>query len=192
MTQSEPGTPAWRCCLPTADETTVSLSCPLDRGGPWLAGRALDILRAAGGVEPDPSRQRYVTGTRRGAPLILGEPLVWHGVAVVLEACQMNGQATGEITLRLPPWQELAPALAEAVVWELTDRLAEELRAHCGVVSDGRAVGYPDLGRAQASAAGLQRSHLGVIVPQAWLRYLRPGSNPYCELPRSELVVVLE
>lgn len=191
LTHPAPGA-GWSCCLPTADETTISLSCPLDRGGPWLAGRALDILRAAGGVEPDQQRQRYVSGTRRGAPLILGEPLLWHGLATTLEACQAEPNVSGEVTVRLPPWSELSPAIPEATLWELTDRLAEELGAHCGVVSDGRAVGYPDLASPAASASRLQRAHLGVIVPPGWLAYLRPGSNPYQELPRSELVVVLE
>ncbi|MHB8324208.1 MAG: hypothetical protein ACYDHB_07280 [Candidatus Dormibacteria bacterium] len=186
------GAPAWRSCWPTADETTLSLCCPLEVGGPWLAGRALDVLRGAGEVRPDPSRQRYVTSTRRGAPLILGEPLLWHRLAVTLEACQAKGQSTGEVTLRLPPWAEMAEELAEENLWRLADDLAQELRAHCAVISDGRAIGYPDLGRPERAAADLQRSHLGVAVPRAWLGFLRSGSNPYRELPRSELSVVLE
>jgi hypothetical protein len=184
--------PAWDCCLTTADETTVSLCCPLDRGGPWLAGRALDVVRAAGEVVPDPSRERYVTGTRRGAPLILGEPLLWHGLAATMEACQAGGERTGEVTLRVPPWPELAGAVPESTFWGLVDQLAEELGAICGVVSDGRAVGYPDLERPQAEAMRLQLSHLGVLVPRDWLSFLRAGSNPYRELPGSGLLVVLE
>ena len=164
----------------------------MDRGGPWLAGRALAVFRAAGGVEPDPGRQRYATSARRGAPLILGEPLLWHGLAATLESCQAGGGEDGEVTLRLPPWAELAGDISEAALWELADRLAEELTAHCGVVSDGGAVGYPDLAHPQVTARSLQLSHLGVIVPSGWLACLRPGSNPYCELPRSRLLVVLE
>lgn len=184
--------PAWDCCLTTADETTVSLCCPLDRGGPWLAGRALDVVRAAGEVAPDLSRERYAAGTKRGAPLILGEPLLWRGLAATMEACQAGGERTGEVTLRLPPWPELAGAVPESALWELVDQLAEELGSLCGVVSDGRAVGYPDLGKPREAAVRLQLSHLGVLVPRDWLPFLRPGSSPYRELPDSGLVVVLE
>ncbi len=186
------GAPAWRSCWPTADETTLSLCCPLEAGGPWLWGRALDVLRSAGEVRPDPSRQRYATSPRRGAPLILGEPLLWHRLPVIMEACQAEGQSTGEVTLRLPPWAEMAEELAEEILWRLADDLAEELRAHCAVISDGSAIGYPDLGRPERAAANLQRSHLGVVVPRAWLGFLRGGSNIYRELARSELSVVLE
>jgi len=182
----------WRSCWPTADETTISFCCPLDTGGPWLAGRALDTLRAAGRVEADSSRPRYVTGTRRGAPLILGEPLLWHNQPVVLEACQTDRQPTGEVTIRLPPWSELAKAVSEDELWELADALAEEFGAVCGIVSDGRAIGYPDLERPQRTAARLQTNHLGVMIPREWVHFLRQGSDGYQLLPRSELWVVLE
>jgi hypothetical protein len=109
-----------------------------------------------------------------------------------MEACQAEGERTGEVTLRVPPWPELAGAIPESTLWELVDQLGEELAALCGVVSDGRAVGYPDLARPQDAALRLQRSHLGVLVPRDWLPFLRPGSNPYRELPGSGLVVVLE
>lgn len=188
--EEEPG--AWSVCLPTADETTVSLCCPLEPGSPWLAGRALDIFRQSGGVEPDPSRQRYVTGTRRDAPLILGEPLLWRGMPATLEACQVDDGGTGEVTVRLPPWSELAQVVAERELWQLTDSLAEEFSARCGVVSDGARVGYPDLSRPRAWGPKLQREHLGVIVSPAWMGFLRRGSGVYLELPRCELLVVLE
>jgi hypothetical protein len=109
-----------------------------------------------------------------------------------MEACQAGGERTGEVTLRVPPWPELAGAVPESTFWGLVDQLAEELGAICGVVSDGRAVGYPDLERPQAEAMRLQLSHLGVLVPRDWLSFLRAGSNPYRELPGSGLLVVLE
>ncbi len=183
--------PYWRTCWPTADETTISFCCPLD-DGPWLVGRALDVLRHQGGVEPDPSRQRYVTGTKKGAPLILGEPLRWHGMPVVMEACQASGQATGEVTFRLPPWVDMAELLAEEELWDLVDALASDLGSQCAVISDGRAIGYPDLGDVARAAARLQLSHLGVLVPPDWLGFLRAGSFAYHTLKMSELVVVLE
>ncbi|MGH7667789.1 MAG: hypothetical protein ACRENY_00485 [Candidatus Dormibacteria bacterium] len=184
--------PSWRCCLPTSDATTVSLSCPLEPGRPWLVGRALDILRQAAGAESDPAGDRYAAGRRRGAPLILGEPLRWNGVPLVAEALEPETGPVGEVTLRLPPWGELAEQISEPQFWDVVDQLASEFRAHCGVISDGRAVGYPDPGNPARAAPRLQRLHLGVLVPPTWLRFLRRGSTPYQELERSRLLVVLE
>ncbi|MGC1183991.1 MAG: hypothetical protein WBA31_02420 [Candidatus Dormiibacterota bacterium] len=182
----------WRCCLPTSDATTISLSCPLEPGRPWLVGRALDILRQEAGVQPDPEGERYAVGRRLGAPLILGEPLLWNGQAVVAEAHEPTGGETGEFTLRLPPWSEMAGAIAEGQLWSVTDRLAAEFGASCGVVSDGRAIGYPDLDNPRLTASSLQRLHLGVLVPATWLKFLRRGSTAYEVLPLSRLSVVLE
>lgn len=182
----------WRCCLPTSDATTVSLSCPLEPGRPWLVGRALDILRQEAGVESDPEGERYAVGRRRGAPLILGEPLLWNGQAVVAEAHEPAAGGRGEFTLRLPPWSEMAGAIAEDELWLVTDRLALEFDASCGVLSDGRAIGYPDLSDPGHTVRHLQRQHLGVLLPDAWLQFLRPGSTAYRALPLSRLTVVLE
>lgn len=184
--------PGWRCCLPTSDSTTISLSCPLEPGQPWLAGRALDILRQEALTESDPHTDRYAVGRRRGAPLLLGEPLLWNGLPLVVEAVEPEGEALGEITLRLPPWSELAARIPEGRLWAVTDQLAREFRARCGVVSDGRAIGYPDLREPRLTAPRLQLLHLGVLVPPAWLQFLRRGSTTYQELPQSRLVVVLE
>jgi len=186
------GPPDWRCCLPTSDETTISLSCPLEPGQPWLAGRALDILRHETFAQSDPDRDRYAIGRRRGAPLMLGEPLLWNGVPCIVEAVEPDGGSAGELTLRLPPWSELAAKIPEERVWAVTDQLAREFTASCGVVSDGRAVGYPDLAEPRLTAQRLQRLHLGVLVPPTWLEFLRLGSTPYQELPHSRLLVVLE
>ncbi|MGA8207738.1 MAG: hypothetical protein WB867_06915 [Candidatus Dormiibacterota bacterium] len=190
MDQASP--PPWCCCLPTPDATTVSLSCPLEAGQPWLVGRALDILRQEAKAQSDPDGERYGAGRRQGAPLLLGEPLLWNRVPLVVEAVQLQGGATGEVTLRLPPWAELAVRIPEEQLWTVTDRLAAEFRASCGVVSDGRAVGYPDLSQPEATARRLQRLHLGVLIPPHWLTFLRTGSSAYRELPESQLLLVLE
>lgn len=185
------GPPLWRSCWPTADETTLSLCCPLEEG-PWLAGRAIGVLREVGHIRADPGRERYATGAGRGAPLIVGEPLLWRGIPAVLEVCQPGGELTAEVTVRLPPWAEVAVAVDEESIWELGDALAAGLRAHCAVVSDGRAIGYPDLSAPERAARGLQMTHLGVVVPPEWLAFLRPGSTSYRHLPLSDLLVVLE
>jgi hypothetical protein len=190
MEQGSP--PQWCCCLPTSDATTISLSCPLEEGQPWLVGRALDILRQEARAKSDPEGERYGAGRRRGAPLLLGEPLLWNGVPLIAEAVEWEGGLTGEVTLRLPPWAELADRIPEERLWAVTDRLAAEFRAICGVVSDGRAVGYPDLSQPEATARSLQRLHLGVLIPTSWLPFLRPGSTAYRELPESRLLLVLE
>lgn len=188
----EGSSPKWSCCLPTPDATTLSLSCPRQAGQPWLVGRALDILRQDAMAQSDPDGDRYAAGRRRGAPLLLGEPLLWNGVPLIAEAVELEGGTAGEVTLRLPPWAEMADRIPEEQLWAVTDRLAAEFRASCGVVSDGRAVGYPDLNQPAMTARRLQRLHLGVLIPSAWLPYLRPGSTAYRRLPRSQLLVVLE
>jgi hypothetical protein len=184
--------PEWCCCLPTSDATSVSLSCPLEVGQPWLVGRALDILRQEAFIKSDPEGERYAAGRRRGAPLLLGEPLLWNGVPLIAEAVELEEGLAGEVTLRLPPWAEMADRIPEERLWAVTDRLAAEFRASCGVVSDGRAVGYPELSQPAATARRLQSLHLGVLVPPAWLPFLRKGSTPYRELPESQLLLVLE
>jgi hypothetical protein len=189
---SPPGAPGWRCCLPTSDATTISLSCPLEPGRPWLAGTALDILRQEAQTQSDPDGDRYAMGRRRGAPLMLGEPLLWNGVPLIAEAVELEGGTAGELTLRLPPWSELAERIPEERLWAVTDKLAAEFAASCGVVSDGRAIGYPDLGEPRSAALRLQLLHIGVLVPAPWLKFLRLGSTPYQELPQSGLVLVLE
>jgi hypothetical protein len=189
---SSPNSFGWRCCLPTSDATTISLSCPLEPGRPWLVGRALDVLRQVAGVQSDPAGERYAVGRRRGAPLILGEPLLWNDLTVVAEAHEPASGDIGEFTLRLPPWSELAGAIPETELWEVTDRLAAEFAASCGILSDGQAIGYPDLDQPRLTAQRLQRRHLGVLVPVTWLEFLRPGSTAYHVLPRSGLTLVLE
>lgn len=187
-----PGPLEWRCCLPTSDSTTISLSCELEPGRPWLVGRALDILRQEALAESDPQGDRYAVGRRRGAPLMLGEPLLWNGVPLIAEAVEPEEGTQGEVTLRFPPWSEMAGGIPEERLWAVTDQLAVEFRASCGIISDGRAIGYPDLADPRRTAARLQLLHLGVLVPPAWLEFLRVGSTPYQELPNSRLVVVLE
>jgi hypothetical protein len=155
-------------------------------------GRALDILRQEAMAKSDPDGDRYAAGRRRGAPLLLGEPLLWNRVPLIVEAVELEGGLAGEVTLRLPPWNEMADLIPEEQVWAVTDSLATEFRANCGVVSDGRAVGYPDLSQPAATVRRLQRLHLGVLLPPAWLGYLRPGSTAYRELPQSQLLLVLE
>ncbi len=192
MSTSDPSSAAWLSCWPTADETTVSLSCPLAGGGPWLAARALDVMRTRPGVGQDPGRERFALGDRRRAPLVLGEPLLWSGLPVTIEAWEAQDWPLGEVTLRLPPWEQLQERVAEDDLWELTDRLCIEVNARCGVLSDGRTVGHPDLAHPARALRQLQRLHLGVLVPPIWLDWLRPGSNPYRALEASGMVVVLE
>jgi len=185
--------PDWRVCLASVDETTVSLSVP-DPGqerGPWLLAQALDLVRATGRGQRLPDPERFVAGRRRGAPMVAGETVSWSGVRLTVAAVQSVDAPTGELTLHLPPWDTLAAAVPEALVWDLVDRLADRLAARGGVIGDGRAVGFPDWGRPQRTVPQLWRRHLGVLLPPEWVDLLGPSVSPYTLLEASGLVVAL-
>ena len=182
--------PRWSCCLSTAGETTVSLSV-LTTAGPWIGARARAALGGSPRVTPDPLRERYALGGGRGTPQIHGEPLIWLGCPVWLEVCAPVNERRAEVTLRLPPWQELSQVVAEADLWEVADRLALDLGSDLGVVDDGATVGFPEAEDAPGQAPRLLQSHLGVIVPSAALGDLGRGRAPYRELPQSGLLLVL-
>lgn len=181
---------SWRCCLGTVDETTVSFSCPPLDEGPWLLERAFEALARAGRVVRDRGRERWAVGSGQGSPQLLGEPIRWRDLPATLEVVAPVGQPALELTLRLPLWEELAAGLDEEELWKGVERLAQEGRARCGTVADGRAVGFP--GSGADAAAELQRSHLGVMIPSAWGSGLRPGSNPYRHLSRIDLLLFLD
>ncbi|MGC8474123.1 MAG: hypothetical protein ACP5PW_06935 [Candidatus Dormibacteria bacterium] len=182
--------PRWSCCLPTTGETTVSLSV-LTTTGPWIGARARAALGGPPRVTADPLRERYALGGGRGTPQIHGEPLVWLGCPVWLEVCAPANEPRAEVTLRLPPWQELSQMVAEADLWEVADLLALDLGSDLGVVDDGATVGFPEAEAAPGGALRLLRSHLGIIVRSAALGDLGSGYAPYRELPHSGLLLVL-
>lgn len=181
---------SWRCCLGTVDETTISFSCPPMEEGPWLLERSFETLARGGRVERDRGRERWAVGSGKGSPQMLGEPIRWRDLPATLEVVAPVGQSALELTLRLPFWEELAAGLDEDELWTGVERLAQEGRARCGTVADGRAVGFP--GSGPDAAAELQRSHLGVIIPSAWGSGLRRGSNPYRHLARIDLLLFLD
>ncbi len=180
-------------CLPTADASTISLSVPDpgDARSPWLLAQALDILRATGRCERAPEPERFVAGRRRGAPLVAGETIVWSTVRVTVAAVQSVDADGAELTLHLPSWDALAPAVPEDRLWALVDDLAAQLAARMGIVSDGAQVGFPDPDRAHSWVPRLWRRHLGVLLPPPWLAYLGPSTHPYRVLDASGLVVAL-
>ncbi len=184
----------WRVCLPTVDETTVSLAVP-DPGAeraPWLLARALDLIRATHRAEPADAPRRFVAGRRRGAPMVAGETVRWAGVPLTVAAVQSVGAATGELTLHLPPWDQLAPIVPEALLWGLVDSLADDLRAPCGIVADGRAIGFPDLEQPRRTMRRLWRQHLGLLLPPEWQEHLgAPSVVPYTQLESVGLLLVL-
>ena len=182
--------PHWSCCLPTTGETTLSLSV-LRTSGPWIGARARASLGGAPRVTADPLRERYATGGGRGTPQIHGEPLIWLGCPAWLEVCAPANEPRAEVTLRLPPWQELSRLVAEADLWDAADLLALELSSDLGVVDDGATVGFPGAEDPPGQAERLLRGHLGIIVPSAAVRALDTSRTPYWELPRSGLHLVL-
>ncbi len=182
--------PSWSCCLPTTGETTLSLSV-LRTAGPWIGARARASLGGSPRVTADLLRERYAVGGGSGPPQIHGEPLIWLGCPVWLEVCAPANEQRAEVTLRLPPWQELSQTVAEADLWEVADVLAVDLGSDLGVVDDGATVGFPETVDAQGQALRLLQSHLGVIVPSAALGDLGRDRAPYRVLPRSGLALVL-
>jgi len=183
----------WRVCLTTVDETTISLCVPDpgDERSPWLLAQALDLVRSGGRAERPADPGRFIAGRRRGAPLVAGETVTWAGVPLTIAAVQSIGAATGELTLHLPAWDELHLLVDEAWLWELVDDLADRLRARCGIIADGRAIGFPDLDQPQRAIQRLWRQHLGLLLPNEWRGHAAPRTQAYCELVASGLVVVL-
>ena len=182
--------PRWSCCLPTTGETTLSLSV-LRTAGPWIGARARASLGGPPRVTADPLRERYAIGGGRGTPQIHGEPLVWLGCPAWLEVCAPAGERRAEVTLRLPPWQELSQVVAEEDLWEVADLLALDLGSDLGVVDDGATVGFPEVETRPGRARRLLHAHLGIIVQSTALGDLGSSRTPYRELPRSGLLLVL-
>lgn len=182
--------PEWGCCLPTTDETTISLSARA-APGPWAGARARTALQGTGDLTPDPDRERYAVGGGGGEPQLHGEPLLWLGIPIWLEVCAPAGELRLEVTLRLPPWHELSSLVGEDALWEAADILAKELGADLGTVDDGATVGFPDFKTEPTWARRVLHAHLGVIVPDSQLAALGGGFTPYRQLPRSHLLLVL-
>ncbi len=182
--------PHWSCCLPTAGETTISLSV-VRTAGPWIGARARASLGAPPRVTADPGRERYAIGSGSGTPQLHGEPLIWLGCPAWLEVCAPAHEERAEVTLRLPPWQELSRLVAEADLWDAADLLALELSSDLGVVDDGATVGFPGAEDPPGQAGRLLQGHLGIIVTSAAVRALDTSRTPYWELPRSGLHLVL-
>jgi hypothetical protein len=182
--------PQWSCCLPTTGETTISLSV-LQAPGPWIGARARAVLGGPPRVTADPGRERYAVGGGRGTPQLHGEPLIWLGCPAWLEVCAPTREPRAEVTLRLPPWQELSQVVAEAELWDVADVLAFDLGSDLGVVDDGATVGFPEEVEQPGWALELLQSHLGVIVRSPALGRLDEGRTPYLKLPRSGLHLVL-
>jgi hypothetical protein len=182
--------PRWSCCLPTTGETTISLSV-LQAPGPWIGARARAVLGGPPRVTADPGRERYAVGGGRRTPQLHGEPLIWLGCPAWLEVCAPAREPRAEVTLRLPPWQELCRVVAEAELWDAADALAFDLGSDLGVVDDGATVGFPEEVEQPGWALELLQSHLGVIVRSPALGRLDEGRTPYLKLPRSGLHLVL-
>ena len=163
----------------------------LQTGGPWIGARARAALGGPPRVTSDPRRERYAVGGGSGSPQLHGEPLTWLGCPAWLEVCAPAREQRAEVTLRLPPWQELCRLVAEAELWDVADALAVDLGSDLGVVDDGATVGFPEEVGQPDGALRLLQAHLGIIVQSAALEGLEGGRSPYRELPRSGLLLVL-
>lgn len=169
--------PAWRVHVGTAGVTCVRFAVPwLHAGDPWPLSAVVAHAGTLGAVRAD---RPHAAGAGRGVPILHRQAMAWQGCALHLEAQRLD--ATAEVSLELPPWDELVERVeSERDVWDLVDTVAGACTARWGAIGDGEALGdEPDL-----------RRHAGVLVPL----HHADGfgiTRPYTLLERSGLAVLL-
>jgi hypothetical protein len=178
--------PAWRVHLPTADTTCVTLLCAR-RGDadPWPLARPLAELMALGAVRDD---RPHAVGAGRGIPIMHRQALHLDGIDI--ELASVRGLAgDDEVTLSLPPWDELIAAAAdEDAVWEIVDIVAAGCGGRVGSIGDGEAMTLAEAGET-LDADALLRRHVGVLLQD--LERTPAATHVYRLLPRSGLAVIL-
>lgn len=149
--------------LPSAGRTVVSLVLrPVDEGGPWPLTRVLTALGGAFDVERVGVARAL--GDRRGIPLVHSQELVWRGHALFLEA-RHGRDGTDELSLELPPWDELVGAIDDLELWGLIDTVATASDAQFGSIGDGEPpeLVLPD---DPPSLRAQLRRHLALLLPE--------------------------
>lgn len=169
--------PPWRVHVGTAAMTSVRFAVPHPRAGdPWPLSRVVIAASARGAERRD---RPHAAGAGRGVPILHRQEMTWQGCALHLEAQRL--QDTAEITIELPPWDEICAQVdGEDALWQLIDTIAGACDARWGAIGDGEALGTaPDL-----------RRHVGVLVREHDARDF-DGVRPYTVLERSGLAVLL-
>lgn len=122
----------------------------------------------------------HAVGAGRGAPLIHRQALRWRGVEIHL--CAERHGGVDEISLELPPWDELVEQIDdEDDLWTLIDSVAATCDAQHGAIGDGEPLEDDPLD---------PRRHVGLIVVERDSGAV-PLAAPYTVLPRSGLCVLL-
>lgn len=187
MTQVEP--PAWSVHLSTAGCTCIRFTCDRVRDSdPWLLSRAVSELVAGGASLGDRPR---ALGTGRGIPLIHSQMMSWQGTTFELEAHHLRDKGNDEVSVTLPPWDELAGVVAhEDDVWEMLDTVAAAITPRFGIIGDGEAIGL-DRSETHADLRVLLRRHTGIITYAYATHPPDVIASAYRDLPRSRMIAFI-
>jgi hypothetical protein len=173
--------------LPSAGQTVVSLVLHrVEEGGPWPLTR---VLTALGGDAVERIGVARALGDRRGVPLVHSQEVRWREHALFLEA-RHGRDGVDELSLEMPPWDDLMATVADDEVWRLIDTVAVAADAQFGSIGDGEPpeTVLPD----DASTLRAQlRRHLALLLPE-WTGedVAEAGATPARVLDSSGLVVV--
>ncbi len=158
----------------------------VEEGAPWPLTR---VLTALGDVAVDRVGVARAVGDRRGVPLIHSQELRWGRHALFLEA-RHGRDGVDELSVEMPPWDDLVSTVADDDVWRLIDTVAVAADAQFGSIGDGEPPEMvlpddPAMLRAQL------RRHLALLLPE-WTKedIEQAGATPARTLDGSGLVVV--
>lgn len=173
--------------IPSAGQTILSFVLrPVEEEGPWPLTR---VLSALGEFDVERVGVARALGDRHGVPLVHSQELRWRGHDVTLEA-RHGRDGVDELTLEMPPWDEVVDRVDEAEVWRFVDATAAGADARFGSIGDGEPPEMelpdsPDQLRAQL------RRHLALLVPD-WTAddVVAAGAAVDRELALSGLLVV--
>jgi hypothetical protein len=158
----------------------------VEEGAPWPLTR---VLTALGACTVERIGVARALGDRRGVPLVHSQELRWHEHALLLEA-RHGRDGVDEISLELPPWDDLMATVADEEVWRLIDIVADAADAHFGSIGDGEPpeTVLPD---DSAMLRTQLRRHLALLLPE-WTGedVAEAGATPARVLGSSGLVVV--
>jgi hypothetical protein len=148
--------------LPSAGQTVVSFVLRrVEDGGPWPLTR---VLTALGAFDVERVGVARALGDRRGVPLVHSQELRWREQALFLEA-RHGRDGADELSLELPPWDELVGAIDDSEVWLLIDAVATASDAQFGSIGDGEPpeLVLPD---DPLSLRAQLRRHLALMLPE--------------------------
>ncbi len=133
----------------------------VEEGGPWPLTR---VLTALGAFEVERVGVARALGDRRGVPLVHSQELRWRELSLFLEA-RHGRDGTDELSLELPPWDEVVDAVEDGELWQLIDAVATASDAQFGSIGDGEPpeISLPD---DPSSLRAQLRRHLALLLPE--------------------------